>query len=95
MEFLRRVGVLVATVLAAAAVGHVFLSATSGERFTGAVAGTPRFLVDAHRLDAIAGHVARTWPEAIDADALRQPGLWREIEAARAGLLALLAIDVP
>jgi peptide/nickel transport system permease protein len=43
----RRVGVLVATVLVAAAAGHVFLTATDGERFTSAVSGAPRFLVDA------------------------------------------------
>jgi peptide/nickel transport system permease protein len=40
------VGVLVATVLAAAALGHVFLTATNGEPLTGAIAGTPGFLVD-------------------------------------------------
>jgi peptide/nickel transport system permease protein len=43
----RRVGVLIATVLAAAALGHVFLNATNGERLTSAITSTPRFLVDA------------------------------------------------
>jgi peptide/nickel transport system permease protein len=43
---LRRVGVLMATVLAAAALGHVFLTATNGERLTTTIAGTPRFLID-------------------------------------------------
>jgi peptide/nickel transport system permease protein len=43
---LRRVGVLIATVLAAAAIGHVFLTATNGERLTRAITSTPGFLVD-------------------------------------------------
>jgi peptide/nickel transport system permease protein len=47
VRVLRRVGVLVATVLVAAAMGHVFLTATNGDRFTSAVASAPRFLVDA------------------------------------------------
>ena len=47
MRGLRRVGVLIATVLAAAALGHVFLNATNGERLTSAITSTPRFLVDA------------------------------------------------
>lgn len=46
MRALRRVGVLIATVLAAAALGHVFLTATDGERLTAAITGTPRFLAD-------------------------------------------------
>jgi peptide/nickel transport system permease protein len=46
VRVVRRLGALAATVLAAVAVGHVFLVAASGERVTAAVAGTPRFLVD-------------------------------------------------
>jgi ABC-type dipeptide/oligopeptide/nickel transport system permease component len=42
----RRVGVLIATVLAAAALGHVFLTATDGARLTATAAGTPGWLVD-------------------------------------------------
>jgi ABC-type dipeptide/oligopeptide/nickel transport system permease component len=44
---LRRVGVLIATVLAAAALGHVFLNATNGEPLKSAITSTPRFLTDA------------------------------------------------
>ncbi len=48
MRVLRRVGVLFATVLAAAALGHVFLTvtATDGARLTTTVAETPGWLVD-------------------------------------------------
>ena len=52
----------------------------------------PRFLVDAAKLDRIAAVVAAHWPEAIAADAIGDPALVRQIEAA---LLALLeALDL-
>jgi peptide/nickel transport system permease protein len=47
VRVLRRVGVLIATVLAAGALGHVFLTATDGARLTTTLAGTPGWLVDA------------------------------------------------
>jgi succinylarginine dihydrolase len=50
----------------------------------------PRFMVDEAKLDRIAELVERTWPADIAPDALQQPSLVREIEAARAGLLDLL-----
>jgi succinylarginine dihydrolase len=50
----------------------------------------PRFLVDSAKLDAIAGIVERYWPEAIANDALTEPALIRDIEAARAQLLQAL-----
>jgi succinylarginine dihydrolase len=50
----------------------------------------PRFLVDEGKLDSIAALVSRMWPESIAPDSLQHPGLIREIEAARAGLLDLL-----
>jgi peptide/nickel transport system permease protein len=46
VRVLRRVGVLIATVLAAAALGHVFLTATNGARLTTTLADTPAWLVD-------------------------------------------------
>jgi succinylarginine dihydrolase len=50
----------------------------------------PRFLVDSARLDAIAGIIERHWPEAIANDALTEPALIRDVEAARAQLLQAL-----
>jgi peptide/nickel transport system permease protein len=47
VHVVRRVGVLIGTVLAAAALGHVFLTATNGAPLASTIAGTPRFLVDA------------------------------------------------
>jgi succinylarginine dihydrolase len=52
----------------------------------------PRFMVDAARLDRIAGVVARYWPEQIHSDELQNPGLIAEIEAARAALLDTLEL---
>jgi peptide/nickel transport system permease protein len=55
---IRALAAMVATVLVATALGHVFLTATDGERLTSAIAGTPRFLVDAfvhHDLGVTAG----------------------------------------
>ena len=46
MRIARRAGVLIATVLIAVAIGHVFFTATNGERLTSALASTPGFLVD-------------------------------------------------
>jgi peptide/nickel transport system permease protein len=46
VRVVRRVGVLIATVLAAAALGHVFLTATNGARLTTTIADTPAWLVD-------------------------------------------------
>ena len=47
MWVLRRVGVVIATVLAAAALGHVFLSSTAGgERLTTAIGAVPAVLAD-------------------------------------------------
>ncbi|MBA3576723.1 MAG: N-succinylarginine dihydrolase [Sphingomonas sp.] len=53
----------------------------------------PRFLVDEEKLDRIAELVARCWPAEIHNDTLKQPGLIREIEAARAALLDLLQLS--
>ncbi len=53
----------------------------------------PRFSVDAARLDRISELVARCWPAEIHNDSLKQPGLIREIEAARAALLDLLQLS--
>ena len=50
----------------------------------------PRFLVDSAKLDTIAQIVERHWPEAIANDALTEPALIRDIEAARAQLLQAL-----
>ena len=50
----------------------------------------PRFLVDDARLDAIAKIVARFWPAEIANDALTDPALIRDIEAARGALLDAL-----
>lgn len=50
----------------------------------------PRFLVDAGRLDRIAGIVRTRWPEQIAPDDLREPALWSLLETARTALLAEL-----
>jgi succinylarginine dihydrolase len=50
----------------------------------------PRFLVDEARLDAIGGIVERHWPQEIANEALTEPALIRDIEAARAKLLQAL-----
>ena len=50
----------------------------------------PRFLVNSARLDSIAAIVERHWPEEIANDALTEPALIRDIEAARAKLLEAL-----
>jgi len=54
----------------------------------------PRFLVDTSKLDGIAAIVEREWPEAIDANAVGDPGLWERIERARAALLDFLRISI-
>ena len=53
----------------------------------------PRFLVDEAKLDSIAAVVERHWPEEIANDALTEPALIRDIEAARAHLLERLELD--
>jgi peptide/nickel transport system permease protein len=58
------VGVLIATVLAAATLGHVFLSATNDVPLKSAITTTPRFLVDAfiHRdLGVTEGRSYKQW----------------------------------
>jgi succinylarginine dihydrolase len=50
----------------------------------------PRFLVDAGKLEQIAGVVERHWPRQIHHDELQQPALIRDIEAARTALLQTL-----
>lgn len=50
----------------------------------------PRFLVDEARLDAIARVVETRWPEAIASDAIADPALVGQIEAARRALLETL-----
>jgi succinylarginine dihydrolase len=53
----------------------------------------PRFLVDDARLDMIAALVERHWPEAIRPDAIADPALIAEIDAATTALYAALGID--
>ena len=53
----------------------------------------PRFLVDEARLDRIGEVIAREWPEEIDRRELRDPDLIRDIEDARAALLAALDLS--
>jgi succinylarginine dihydrolase len=53
----------------------------------------PRFMVDEPKLDRIAALIERSWPSHIDNKELRQPGLIRDIEAARDALLD--ALDLP
>jgi succinylarginine dihydrolase len=49
-----------------------------------------RFMVDGAKLERIADVVRRHWPEQIHHSELQQPGLIRDIEAARAALLEAL-----
>ena len=53
----------------------------------------PRFLVDAGRLDLIAGVIEAHWPETIAADAIGDPLLIARIEAARAALFEALGLS--
>jgi len=53
----------------------------------------PRFMVDAARLDAMAGVITRHWPEAIAPADLANPALWAEVRAARAALLEALGLE--
>jgi succinylarginine dihydrolase len=53
----------------------------------------PRFLVDEATLDRIADCIAARWPESIAPDDLANPGLWTQIETARAELLRLLDLS--
>ena len=53
----------------------------------------PRFLVDEVKLDRIAAIIAANWPEEIDRRELRDPDLIRDIEDARAALLATLDLN--
>ena len=48
--------------------------------------------MDEPKLDTIAEVIEATWPEAIDADALRDPELWDRIGAARNALLEALSL---
>jgi succinylarginine dihydrolase len=52
----------------------------------------PRFLADDAKLDRIAEVVGRSWPEQIDAAALRHPALIRDVEHGRAELLEALGL---
>ena len=52
----------------------------------------PRFLVDEAKLDRLAKVIARDWPAEVHVDALQQPALIREVEAARAALLEQLEL---
>ena len=53
----------------------------------------PRFLADEAVLERIADVVGRHWPEQIHNDALQQPALIREVEAARRALLDALGLS--
>jgi succinylarginine dihydrolase len=53
----------------------------------------PRFLVDEARLDRLAAIVTRTWPEEIAVEDLGSPALIRDVERARAALLAVCELD--
>ena len=53
----------------------------------------PRFLVDEAKLDRIAKVIAANWPEEIDRRELRDVDLIRDIEDARAALLAALELS--
>jgi succinylarginine dihydrolase len=53
----------------------------------------PRFLVDEAKLDRLAKVIAREWPAEVHVDALQQPALIREVEAARAALLERLELS--
>ena len=50
----------------------------------------PRFLVDAAKLDRIAGVIERHWPERIAIDDIAEPQLLERIESARRALLTAL-----
>ena len=47
----------------------------------------PRFLVDEAKLDRLGAVIAAHWPERISPDDLLKPGLWAQMEGARAALL--------
>jgi succinylarginine dihydrolase len=47
----------------------------------------PRFLLDAARIDLLAGVVAQTWPEQIDPVDIGRASLAESVRAARAALL--------
>ena len=53
----------------------------------------PRFLVDDARLDALFEVVRRHWPVEIDNADLKKPSLIRDVESARAALLAALGLS--
>ncbi len=53
----------------------------------------PRFLVDDARLDVISALVERHWPDTIDPDAIADPALIAQIEAATTALYAALGVD--
>jgi succinylarginine dihydrolase len=53
----------------------------------------PRFLVDEARLDRLGAVVTRTWPEEIAVEELGSPALIRDVERARAALLAECGLD--
>ena len=53
----------------------------------------PRFLVDNAKLDRIAKVVEAHWPETIAPEQLGDPGLWMQIEGARAALLDVLGLN--
>jgi succinylarginine dihydrolase len=53
----------------------------------------PRFLVDAGKLDRIAGVIRSHWPVEIAHDALQRPSLIADVERARAALLAELDLS--
>lgn len=53
----------------------------------------PRFLVDDAKLDRISKIIELHWPESIAPEALSNPALWSQIEAARAALLTELDLD--
>jgi succinylarginine dihydrolase len=52
----------------------------------------PRFLADEAKLDRLADVVERHWPERIAPEDLLEPGMWRQMEAARAALLEALEL---
>ena len=53
----------------------------------------PRFLVDEGKLDRLAATIERHWPERIAPEDLLRPGLWAEMDAARAALLGELELS--
>ena len=52
----------------------------------------PRFLVDEHRLDAIAETVGLHWPASIEPADLATPELWNAVRVARRALLEVLEL---